>query len=200
MNRIVVTVPHASCGKDAIENRKCDRRSEEAAIVLDNALNRRKIEHRLWINTEVGRCICPMMDCRGMENSCIDMNRNSARNTEWRQELRRILVEEKPEWVIDVHSFPQLEETDKLSFGKDAVVVLLLETESISSEIELLYNRLVRLLGKEHALILRGEDNDILAEATELGIKNVLVEVHEDTSILARTMLQKIMDIVASVV
>ena len=70
----------------------------------------------------------------------------------------------------------------------------------MSREVEKIHSRLVKLLGKKHALVLRGEGNDILNEAIELGVRNILVEVHEDRKVLPDKLLGEVMDLLVDVI
>jgi len=195
---IIITVPHAACSTNVPEDRKCDRRAEEAALVLSNNLGRRGITYWVQINAEVERCVCSGKDCRGTSRTCIDMNRKKSRRTSWRRDLTRLLLD-RPDWVVDIHSFPWMAKEDKLSFGLDTLVVLLVEEDTLSPEISEMYSKLVELLGKDSALVFRGKDNDILIQANKLGIKSVLIEVHEDETALSKDTLEQTMDVVASI-
>lgn len=90
MKRFLVTSPHSFCD-DTIIYRHCDKSATDAGKHIVSALSAYNVVYHP--NTSRLRSDC-------------DYNRPESNNAKWRDELRRHARDLKPDFAIEVHSFP----------------------------------------------------------------------------------------------
>jgi hypothetical protein len=104
-----------------------------------------------------------------------DMNRPSTRDTPWRRNLEYQLKLHKPDFLLDIHGFPDC--TDSPLHGFD--IVVLNSYPRIQKEIPNIYYNLLKdstlNVGIQDATL----ENDVVKRSFELGVPAVLVEHNE---------------------
>lgn len=161
---VLYTVPHGAPGNDAIA-------PEVGFAAFEQTLAR-------GVDADIILSVC----CR---YGITDMNRPWSRNTNFRREVRRRIVEDKPRLVIDVHSFPDVYPGFQ---GRD--VVLLHTKNETDKEFLRHYATLLKLasieLGQPAVIDVQDQTkpiiHDIVRESRELGIpanSTMLVEHNE---------------------
>lgn len=150
---VVFTVPHGAPGNDAI------------APPVALAAHERALEFGL--DAEIILSVCDRYNI-------VDMNRPQSRGTDFRNAVRREILEKKPKILVDVHSFP-----DKYDVYK-GIDIALIHTPGVTDEAFLKrYATLLKLaaltVGKKDVRVevLRQHQpiiHDIVTEARELGM------------------------------
>lgn len=153
--KILLTVPHAVCTNELIQQHFCDPIAEKMAVTLYQKLSKRN-----FVDLEVGNVPRP---------SC-DLNRRTCRGTAFRREISRKM--RSFDIVLDIHSYP-----NDSQYGPWDIVILEDRpfNENLSSVS--LYEYL-RSFGVNVGLLL-GKDNDITDECSEKGVDAFLIEFNE---------------------
>jgi hypothetical protein len=166
MKNILLTVPHSKClgNKDHI----CDYLAEKAAKNL-----RKKFESSILILADQNRTF-------------IDYNRKKARNSKWRENIRKIILSKNIDFLLDIHSFPPT--SDSFGFFEDTKslpeIVLLdsyYDGKFLDKFTSINFNNYL-LSYKIKSKLLVGGDNDITLDGRKYNIKSILIEYNEDLS------------------
>ncbi len=90
---ILITVPHAECPKQFVDNlHPCDLAAEPAAKILYNFLSLMSFRVKIEFG-DINR----VLD--------VDLNRKESRGIEFRERIKKIVSETPVSWIIDMHSF-----------------------------------------------------------------------------------------------
>lgn len=181
--KILLTVPHSLCIKNS--RRNCDYLADDASMNLDK--NFRKLHKAITYRIKADK-----------NRNAIDYNRKIARNSRWRVFVRKIMLDESVDVLLDIHSFP----SEYSSFGY-------FSTESTPSNFSTEYTKIIPevvILDSYHSnnkfldyntsinfnkyllkykilsKLLVGGENDIIMDGRKKGIPSVLIEYNESLS------------------
>lgn len=160
--KVILTVPHSKCiiGTEHL----CDYMAPKAAEIISSKIKASEIF---------------LADKNRRE---FDYNRRNTRETEWRKNIKKYVLQNSVDLVLDIHSFPD----DSLSFGTiqgkiPEIVILDSISFSLGQKKDDLNQKLSVYLQKNGVIVslLSGGDNDITIEMRENGISSILIEFNE---------------------
>lgn len=161
---VLFTVPHGAPGNDALA-------PQAGLAAYENC-------QLFGVDADIVMSVC----CR---YTIVDQNRPQSRGSDFRTAIRRKILEEKPQFLVDVHSFTNLYKS------WSPYDIILLHTPGLTdvnflrryaSELEAAAKQLGRRCKTNVQLERPGIVHDILVEAHELGMKSnriMLVEHNE---------------------
>lgn len=169
--KILITVPHSFCIKNS--RHVCDYLADDASLNLyKNFRKLNKVTYRILSNKN---------------RSLIDYNRKISRNYKWRVFVRKIIINEMINLLLDIHSFPN----KYISFGyikNTKIIPEIVILDSYHNNYKFLdyvtsinFNKYLLKNGILSKLMFGGE-NDITIEAREYGKRSVLIEYNESLS------------------
>jgi N-formylglutamate amidohydrolase len=167
----VITVPHALCPPDkptsGQREHPCDSVASRAAEELCRAL------YSFGLKCVVFRADIP--------RSLVDMNRPQGRDTPWRRSVDAFADRKDVtiEAVLDVHSFPATSFAGPRGEQFDLIIMTLGAAEPWHLD---LTEHASRVSGLRCRHVVGSQVNDIMASATERGIRTVLIEFSETLS------------------
>lgn len=169
---VIITVPHSECldREDLIfKIRTCDYRAEQAAKILYHQLIQNGIKSEILIGD--------------ITRIKIDLNRKESRNTQFRTQLaskiKQYISEDYDVFVIDMHSFPS-----------NDFCIYFISFPQVSQFAHLAAQKLERFTTIP---IYKGQNNDIIEQAYDLGATSILIEVNEDKNKLSDKLLTTIL-------
>lgn len=118
MSKLFVTAPHSFCNPENA-NRHCDR----VALAAVNEIRAYDASKESKTLASRGRLISDPITSDKLRTLRHDYNRPNTDKTQWRENLRNRVKQEKPDFVLEIHSFPGNHEMyQRLWHGADLAI------------------------------------------------------------------------------
>ena len=113
--KILIVSPHSKCPLLSIR-RSCDLRAKNIS---------KKIYERFKTQSNevpaIDRCVDVHLLLSDKYRRKIDYNRSKARNSQWREKLKKIIEDEEISVVLEIHSYPSYSD-----YGEDGIQMVIL--------------------------------------------------------------------------